>query len=112
MICTKGVLNSQKRYILWLLQKNGSIYNAQLYLYLTIFTYHPTPVIGTVQNVLELELPFNNLDNDLEFKNTIFNLNTGAHVNATILKQLWSAKITNLFNLGQMEIDPDKYFYR
>ena len=26
-----------------IIEKNGCIYNAQLYLYLTIFTYHPTP---------------------------------------------------------------------
>ena len=61
---------------------------------------------------LEQELPFNNFDDDLEFKNTIFNLNTGTHVNASFLKNSDQLKITNLFNLGKMEIEPDKNFYR
>ena len=46
----KGNLKLTKKVYFVIIAKNGCIYNAQLYLYLTIFTYHLTPVIGTVQN--------------------------------------------------------------
>ena len=89
----KGSFKLTKKVYFVIIVKIGCIYNAQLYLYLTIFTYHSTPVIWYCSKCLEQELPFNNFADDLEFKNT------GTHVNTSILKNSDQLKITNLFNL-------------
>ena len=89
MICPKGVLNSQKGIFCDYCKK---------WVHLQCTTLSISDYINLSSDssnwycskCLEQALTFHNFDDDLEFKNIIFNLNTGTHVNATILKTLIS----------------------
>jgi exonuclease III len=64
------------------------------------------------QMCLESLLPFNHIEDDTEFKNVLFNYTTGRPINTLIIKNDTQLLLTQSFNVGNMDIDPDNHFYQ
>jgi hypothetical protein len=109
-VCTKGVLDSQRGIYCDLCE-------SWVHLKCTVLT-RPDYEVLSVKNddwycstCLGATFPFNNIEDDLEFKNIIFNLTKGNSLHSDVLKNNQQLLISNKFNVGNLEIDPDKYFY-
>jgi hypothetical protein len=55
--------------------------------------------------------PFNNIENDIEFKNCIFTYSHCNNVNADIIHNTSQLQLCNRLKLCQKDIDPDKYLF-
>lgn len=56
-------------------------------------------------------LPFNSIDNDIDFLSCIFNYSYSNNINAGLIKNSEQLELNKRYKVSNADIDPDKYFY-